>query len=285
MYVLPHDRTLHSDCFRWGIYLGFGVAVVAFIASLFISSPYGKFASSSYGIEMDPRVGWFLMEIMATVSFIYFYIQGPQAFRPVPLMFAGLFLLHYANRGFYFPFNIRVHKGTKASFSWLVVVSGVFVTSLHGYLNAQWYSRFAEFLDWDWLCTPTCLLGLVLYEVGFWSTIHCEYIMRHLRSTDASFSTATEIVTNTGASFPAVPIPRYKIPKGFLFNYVTSPQYFTELIAFFGWAMMTRNPAGAVIFCISAANLIPRAMQSHEWYKNKFEDYPQSRKILIPFVW
>jgi 3-oxo-5-alpha-steroid 4-dehydrogenase 1 len=258
-----------EEYFHQGVYVGFGIAALAFVASLFVSSPYGRFASASYGVEMDPRIGWFLMEIMATVSFIYFYIQGPNANHPVPMIFAGLFLIHYANRGFYFPFNIRVHNGAKTSFSWLVVASGVLVTSLHGYLNAQWYSRFAEFLDWEWLSSPTCIAGLVIYEVGFWATIRCEYIMRHLRDGDGD----------------SAPIVRYKIPQGFLFEYITSPQYFTELVAFFGWAVMTWSPAGAVIFCISFANLVPRAVQSQAWYRQKFDNYPPERKILIPFVW
>jgi len=258
--------------FESGIYTGFSIAALAVLGSLMVSSPYGRFASASYGVEMDPRWGWFFMELMATVSFIYFYIQGPLATRPVSLIFAGLYLIHYANRGFYFPFNIRVHKGSNSSFSWLVIVSGIIVTSLHGYLNAQWYSRFAEFLDWDWMCSPTCIVGLVLYEVGFWATIRCEYIMRHLRDGDSDSNSFT-------------PAARYKIPRGFLFEYVSSPQYFTELIAFFGWAVMTWNPAGAVIFCISAANLVPRAVQTQAWYKNKFDNYPPERKILIPFLW
>ncbi len=79
--------------------------------------------------------------------------------------------------------------------------------------------------------------------------------------------------------------PRYKIPKGFLYDYVTSPQYFTELTGFLGWAIMTWNPAGLFIFLISCANLVPRAVESHRWYKEKFSDYPKDRKVLIPFLW
>jgi 3-oxo-5-alpha-steroid 4-dehydrogenase 1 len=251
--------------FNEAVLLGLFIAFAAFVGSLFINSPYGRFGSSAYGVELDPRLGWVLMELMATLSFIYFYFQGPRAFEQVPLFFASLYLIHYANRGFYFPLNIRVHKGTKSSFSILVVVCGFVVTSLHGYLNAQWYSRQATFLDWEWFCSPLCIIGLIIYEAGFWSTIRCEYIMRHLRDGPSN--------------------ARYTIPHGFLFEHVTSPQYFTELVGFFGWAMMTRNPGGLVIFLISAANLVPRAVQSHQWYHAKFDNYPKERKILIPFVW
>ncbi len=248
------------------VYVGLFVALFAFLGSLFINSPYGRFSSSAYGFELDPRFGWWLMEIMATISFIAFYIQGPHAFEPVPLIFACLYLIHYANRGWYFPVNIKVHPGSKSTFSILVVVCGFFVTSLHGYLNATWYSSVCPFLDWNWFQSPCCIIGLILYEVGFLSTIKCESIMRRLRADDSSNSC------------------RYKIPYGYLFEYVSSPQYLSELVAFFGWAIMTWNPAGLVIFCISVANLVPRAIQSHKWYLEKFDNYPKNRKAIIPFV-
>lgn len=246
-------------------------AVVAAIAGLFVVAPYGRFATPSFGVELSPRFGWWLMEIMATVSFLFFYPQGPNARRPVPLLFATLFLLHYANRGWFFPWAMRVAPGTKASFSITVAVSGLFVTALHGYLNAHWYSTHCHFLTFEWLVSPTCILGLALYEVSFWSTLYCEHIVRNLRPVSGVFA--------TGES-------RYKIPRGFLFEYVTSPQYLTEIMGFIGWTIMTWSPAGVFIVAISCANLIPRAIGTQRWYREKFkEEYPRHRKILIPFVW
>ncbi|MFK0569876.1 hypothetical protein [Endozoicomonas sp.] len=32
------------------------------------------------------------------------------------------------------------------------------------------------------------------------------------------------------------------------------------------------------------ADLVPRALATHRWYKKQFEDYPQNRKVLIPFL-
>lgn len=52
-----------------------------------------------------------------------------------------------------------------------------------------------------------------------------------------------------------------------------------------GWAIMTLNPGGLVIFLVSFANLVPRAVRTHQWYKEKFDDYPKNRKALIPFVY
>jgi hypothetical protein len=32
------------------------------------------------------------------------------------------------------------------------------------------------------------------------------------------------------------------------------------------------------------ANLVPRAINHHQWYHEKFEDYPENRKAVIPFL-
>lgn len=256
------------EAFQIALYIGFAIVVCTALASIFVIAPYGKFSSSSFGADLDPRFGWWLMEIMATVSFVLIYPLGPNAAKGPQLFFAGLFLLHYANRGWFFPLSIRVADGSKTRFSLFVSVSGILVTALHGYLNAMYYSKICTFLDWDWMTSPTCLFGLALYQISFWSTIRSEHIMRHLRDVN-----------------PQPGAPRYKIPTGFMFEYVSSPQYFTELTGFLGWAIMTWSPAGLFIFSISAANLIPRAIASHHWYIEKFEDYPTSRKVLIPFVY
>jgi 3-oxo-5-alpha-steroid 4-dehydrogenase 1 len=39
-----------------------------------------------------------------------------------------------------------------------------------------------------------------------------------------------------------------------------------------------------MIFLISAGNLVPRAFQTHKWYREKFPDYPAERKVIIPHV-
>ena len=175
--------------------------------------------------------------------------------------------------------NIRVAPDSKASFSVTVVLSGLLVTSMHGYLNAMWYSKHCTYLDWEWFTSPICLFGLTLYEISFLCTLYSEHIMRNLRDLPSKAPPAQQ-------QSPHTPPQRYKIPKGFLFNYVSSPQYFTELTGFLGWAIMTWSPAGLFIFLISCANLIPRAVASHKWYVEKFRgDYPVNRKQLIPFVW
>ena len=77
----------------------------------------------------------------------------------------------------------------------------------------------------------------------------------------------------------------YSIPYGGFFRYVSSPNLLGEIIEWIGFAILSWH-LGAVTFAVwTMANLIPRAMENHRWYKKSFEDYPSDRNILIPYLW
>ena len=57
--------------------------------------------------------------------------------------------------------------------------------------------------------------------------------------------------------------PIFSLPA---FEYVSSPQYAAELVAWAGFAILTWGPGGLIVLTISMANLIPRAFASHAWY-------------------
>ena len=76
----------------------------------------------------------------------------------------------------------------------------------------------------------------------------------------------------------------YKVPRGFLYKYVSCPNYLGELMEWFGWALMTWSLPGLAFALYTLANLGPRALANHRWYKDKFADYPTERKALLPFI-
>ena len=53
------------------------------------------------------------MELPAILSSIYFFASGPNRGELVPLVFAGIWMLHYGNRGWVFPFLIRSARAGK----------------------------------------------------------------------------------------------------------------------------------------------------------------------------
>ena len=77
---------------------------------------------------------------------------------------------------------------------------------------------------------------------------------------------------------------KYFIPRGGLFNYVSSPNYFGEIIEWFGFFIMTLNLGTFSFFIWTFVNLVPRSISNHKWYIETFNDYPKERKILIPKI-
>ena len=248
--------------------IALGLAAITAFAAPFVPSSYGRFSSEKFGLRLDPRLGWLLMELPATLSFWYFYPRGKNALNTVPLIFAAVWAFHYLNRGFVFPLSIRVPKGQRGSFSLFVIVIGWVVTSLHGYLNARYFSEFGTYTA-AWLTDPRFLVGAPLYVISMALNIHSDAILRNLR---------TQEEVRQG-------IKEYRLPRGGLFRWVSSPSYFAELCAWTGFALATWSMSGVFILAISAANLIPRAYTTHRWYKERFPDYPKERKALIPWVW
>lgn len=245
--------------------IGLAFAALTILAAPFVDSPYGRFSSNKLGLNLHPMLGWWLMEIPATVVFLAFYIQGPHAWEPVPLCMALIWCIHYGNRGWFFPLSIRVAADRRSTFSVSVMAAGMFVTAIHGYLNATWFSELgAHFTSTDWFSDPRFIIGVLIYALGLYLILSSEYIVRNLR-----------VPGEQGA---------YKIPYGAGYRFVSSPQYLGELIAWAGFATLTWGLPGVVIFLISAGNLVPRALTSHKWYQEKFPDYPNNRKALIPYV-
>lgn len=260
---------LTPETYQLMLKVGFAYVALIVIGGLIMPAPYGRLASDKFGFNFSPKWGWFLMELPATLSFLFFYFQGKNWDQTVPLIFLGVWLIHYGNRGFIFPMLMRVAKGASSSFSVMVVVMGWLVTAMHGYLNAVFISELSTHLTPEWLTDPRFIIGMCIYVAGYTLNLHSDAIIRNLRSKE-------EVERGDKV---------YRIPQGGLFKYVTNPSYFTELMSFTGFAIATWSLGAVFVLLVSAANLIPRAFQIHKWYKEKFGDeYPADRKVLIPFI-
>lgn len=241
--------------------------VATLLVSRFVSAPYGRFGGSWPLLKFHPRWGWILMELPATLAFWPAYLSGPRAGWTVPSIIAGIWAVHYLNRGFIFPWLIRAPRDSR-TFSIVVVSTGMFVTALHGYLHGYFVSRYADHLTIEWLSDGRFIVGAALYVFGLVLNIHSDAVVRSLR---------TQQEVERGDKI-------YRMPRRGGFVLVTNPQYLGELVAWVGFAMVTWSLAGVFILALSAANLVPRAIATHRWYQERFPDYPKSRRVLIPFV-
>ena len=57
-----------------------------------------------------------------------------------------------------------------------------------------------------------------------------------------------------------------------------------ELLEWTGWAIATWSLAGVSFAVYTAANLVPRALAHHRWYRETFPDYPPGRRAVIPYL-
>jgi protein-S-isoprenylcysteine O-methyltransferase Ste14 len=69
-----------------------------------------------------------------------------------------------------------------------------------------------------------------------------------------------------------------------MYRFVSAPNYLGELIEWTGWAVLTWSAAGATFAFFTAANLVPRALTHHRWYRETFDDYPPERRAIVPFL-
>jgi len=236
-----------------------GFAVVTFAALMFIPAPYGRQERAGWGPTVPNRVGWILMECPAVLAFVFFYMQGSHRFELIPLLLLGMWQLHYVHRTFIFPFRLRT---TGKRMPLLIALLALVFNTLNAWVNAVWIAELGSY-GISWLSDPRFILGVVIFMVGWMINIHSDTVLIHLRKPG-----------ETG----------YKLPKGGLYRWVTSPNYLGELLEWTGWAIAAWSTAGFAFAIYTAANLVPRAIQNHAWYLERFDDYPPERKKLIPFL-
>ena len=71
-----------------------------------------------------------------------------------------------------------------------------------------------------------------------------------------------------------------------MYRYVTSANYFGELVEWTGFALLTASPAAWVFVWWTAANLVPRADAIHKHYREEFgNEAVGRRKRIIPYIY
>ncbi len=245
---------------RYATWTELGLGILTFVSLLVVSAPYGRHARKGWGPEIDQRLSWVLMELPASVGWAAIYFAGRHALEAVPIAFFVMWQTHYVNRTFVFPFRIKA-EGKKTPVS--IVATAVAFNLLNAYVNARWVSDLGNYPT-SWLFDARFVIGALVFATGFGINQHADWVLMNLRKPG-----------ETG----------YKIPRGGLYRYLTSPNYFGEILEWTGWAIATWSLAGLAFTVYTFANLAPRAAAHHRWYHEKFPDYPTERKAVIPFVW
>ncbi len=238
------------------IFLG----LVVFLANLKIIAPYGRHASSAWGPLMNNRLAWVIMESPVLFLVLYFVLKNAGKQNYVTWILAFLFLAHYVHRTFIFPFRL---KGKEKKMPLGVVTLAIVFNLCNGFFIGYYLGNFASY-TLSWLYSLPFIAGLVVFALGAYINWRADTMLINLR--------------NGGNQ-------EYKIPRGFLFEKVSCPNHLGEMVEWMGYALMSFNLPALSFAVWTLANLIPRALAHHKWYKRYFDDYPAQRKAFLPGTW
>lgn len=238
----------------------FALAGITFFATGVVTAPYGRHTRGGFGPGIPKRLGWALMETPSVVVFAAIFLAGPHSGDLVPRVFATLWLLHYVQRAWLDPLWMGGTKGRTMPLT--VVLMGLTFNVLNSYLNARWISALGPAYPTRWLFDLRFLYGLMLFVGGFLVNRWADAVLHRMRRAQAD----------------------YAIPRGGLYEDISCPNYFGEIVQWVGWAILTWSLAGLSFAVFSAANLIPRAVAHHRWYQRQFPDYPRRRCAIFPRV-
>ncbi|KAF1795681.1 Elongation factor Tu-type domain [Phytophthora cactorum] len=191
MLGIETEEELHG----WLVKGVFALGVVTYVATTLITAPYGRHVRPGWG--PTPIAIWFAVV----------YLWGDHRFAMTPLIAASLWGCHYVYRSYVYPFLIRTNKDKRMPLT--VMLSGDFYNMINAYINARYLSQFGDYSRDDPFTRPSFYAGVALFVFGLSMNIYSDQVLINLRKPGES---------------------EYKIPYGGLFEYVSSPNYFSELM-------------------------------------------------------
>ncbi len=237
------------------------LGLMTFVVLFFITAPYGRHTRPGWGPTIANRTGWLLMEAPAALVFAAMFLSGSRPYTTASVVFFILWQAHYVHRSFIFPFTLR---GDAKQMPMATAGLGIVFNSINAITNGYYLFSLSGGYPDAWLSDPRFVIGLGIFVLGFGINRHSDYILRQLRQPGES---------------------GYKIPVAGLYRWISCPNYLGEILQWCGWAIATWSLPGLAFAVWTAANLVPRARSNHQWYLDKFADYPRSRRALIPGVW
>lgn len=109
------------------------------------------------------------------------------------------------------------------------------------------------------------LVGLCLWLTGQFGNFYSHQKLRQLRQSSSNLEN------------------KLVLPYGFLFDYVSCPHYFFEILSWVGFSLLCKF---ACCYCFAALTiliLIVWGNRRHERYRKLFPKYPKQRRAVIPF--
>lgn len=238
------------------------IALIVFVALYFVEAGYGLLFDKKWGFSISNKVAWVCMEAPVFIVMLLLWYGSERRFEITPLLMFLFFELHYFQRSFVFPLLIKGKSRMPVG----IILMGIVFNVLNGYIQGEWLYYLApqEMYTESWLHSPQFVGGTLLFFAGMGINWHSDRIIRRLRKPGDT---------------------NHYLPRGGMFNYVISANYFGEIVEWCGFAILTWSASGAVFACWTFANLVPRANAIYHKYQAMFGDELGCRKRVIPFIY
>jgi hypothetical protein len=222
------------------------------------AAPYGRHARTDWGPMISNQLGWCLMELVSLVVFAGLFLAGPNVKTTPMWVFFALWSAHYVHRSLIFPWRTRTRGKTMPL---AIVGSAAAFNIVNAGLNGLYLGWVGAVYPAAWLMDPRFIAGLVVFVAGAGLNLWSDSRLIGLR---------------TGGT------QGYAIPRGGIFERVSCPNHLGEIVEWSGFALMCWNFPALSFAVWTAANLVPRALSHHAWYRRTFPDYPPQRRAVIP---
>ena len=256
--------TITLEAFNIFLAVMSAVALAVFVALHFLEAGYGYLFNPKYGPPVPNRIGWVLMESPVFIAMTVLWACSDVRFEAAPLALFLIFQTHYLQRSFVFPLLIRGNSKMPLG----IIILGMAFNTLNAFMQGCWIFYLAPRSDYyaDWFSKPYFYIGAAVFLVGFFINMQSDYIIRHLRKPGDT---------------------KHYIPRGGMFRYVSSANYFGEFTEWVGFAIASWSWSGLVFAWWTFANLAPRADSLYKRYESEFgEEFTKlKRKRIIPFIY
>lgn len=182
---------------------------------------------------------------------------------PVQAWACAFWVGHYAKRIFETYF---VHRFSHAT----MPVANLFRNCSYYWLFAAFVSYFVNHPRYTEVPLEQAVVGLSLGTAAELANFYAHIVLRNLRPPGSSVG--------------------YVIPKGFLFDQITCPNYTAEILAWLGFNIATQTVAGYLFMLAGGYQMTVWALQKHRRLVKLFdgsegrEKYPRRWVIMPPFL-
>jgi 3-oxo-5-alpha-steroid 4-dehydrogenase 1 len=255
---------ISADIFNGFLGVMAATAVIVFVALHYVEAGYGMMYTRRWGPAINNRIGWVVMEAPVFLVMLLLWWCSSRRFETAPLVMFLLFQLHYFQRSFIFPLLIK----SKGRMPLSIITMGVLFNVLNAFMQGGWifYVSPADRYPSTWLLSWQFIVGVVIFFAGMAINIQSDRIIRSLRRPGDT---------------------AHYIPRGGMYRYVSSANYFGELVEWIGFAVLTWSWAGAVFALWTFANLAPRARAINRRYAQEFGDEFKKLKLknILPHIY